>query len=92
MPFVQTSIDTADGSITTGPGIVYGVLVSATATGGAWQLNDSTDDSGTDLLSGIAQASSSMFITLTDTPIQFNLGIYADIPGTNVTLTTLFTA
>ena len=45
MPFVQTSVVTSDGSITTAPAIVYGVLVSAAATGGLWQLNDSTDDS-----------------------------------------------
>ena len=88
---VKTSIHTSDGSVTTGPGIVYGVLASAAATGGLWQLNDSTDDSGTDLLSGFAEASSQSFIDLSNTPVHFNTAIYADIPGTNVTLTVLYT-
>ena len=88
---VKTSINTSDGSITTGPAIVYGVLAAAAATGGLWQLNDSTDDSGTDLLSGFAQASSQIFIDLSNTPIHFNTALRADIPGTNVTLTVLYT-
>ena len=91
MPFVKTSIKDSDAQITTGVGIVYGVIASAAATGGLWQLNDSTADSGTDLLHGFAQASSQSFIDLSNTPVQFNTAIYADIPGTNVTLTVLYT-
>ena len=92
MPFVQTSVVTSDGSITTAPAIVYGVLVSAQATGGLWQLNDSTDDSGTDLISGFAQASSQTYIDLSQSPVQFNTGIRADLPGSNQILTVFYTS
>ena len=51
MPNVTAvSIKTSDGAAKSGPGVVYWVAVSAGATGGAFQLNDSTDDSGTDML------------------------------------------
>ena len=88
---VKTSINTADGSITTGPAIVYGILAAAAGTGGLWQLNDSTDDRGTDLISGFAQPSGETYIALSNTPIHFNTAIRADIPGTNVILTVLYT-
>ena len=88
---VKTSIHTSDGAVTAGPAIVYGVLAAAAGTGGLWQLNDSTNDGGTDLLSGFAQASSQSFIDLSNTPVHFNAAVYADIPGTNVTLTVLYT-
>ena len=92
MPFVQTSVVTSDGSITTAPAIVYGVLVAAEGTGGLWQLNDSTDDSGTDLISGFAQASSQHFIDLSEIPVQFNTGIRADLAGSNQTITVFYTS
>jgi len=60
---VKTSINTADGSITTGPAIVYGILAAAAGTGGLWQLNDSSDDSGTDLISGFAQPAERLIST-----------------------------
>ena len=74
MPFVQTKITSADVRITTGPAIVYGILAAAAGTGGLWQLNDSSDDSGTDMISGFAQASGETYIDLsnkrhTDCPI-----------------------
>jgi len=47
----NTSVLTSDGQATSYPAKVYWLLVSAAATGGAWQINNSTDDSGTDLLS-----------------------------------------
>ena len=92
MPFVQTSVVSSDGSITTAPGIVYGVLVAAEGTGGLWQLNDSTDDSGTDLISGFAEASSQTYIDLSQSPVQFSTGIRADLPGTNQILTVFYTS
>jgi len=92
MPFVQTSVVTSDGSITTAPGIVYGVLVAAEGTGGLWQLNDSTDDSGTDLISGFAEASSQTYIDLSQSPVQFSTGIRADLPGSNQILTVFYTS
>jgi len=53
-------------------------------------LNNSTDDSGTDLVSGVAPANSMTFLDFTGAPLEFNTGIYADIPGTNVTITTAY--
>ena len=92
MPFVQTGVVTSDGSITTAPAIVYGVLVAAGGTGGLWQLNDSTDDSGTDLISGFAEASSQTYIDLSQSPVQFSTGIRADLPGSNQILTVFYTS
>ena len=90
MPNPTTSIDTSDGAVKSGPGTVYWLIVSAAATGGAYQLNNSTDDSGTDLVSGVAPANSMTFLDFTGAPLEFNTGIYADIPGTNVTITTAY--
>ena len=92
MPFVQTSVVTSDGSITTAPAIVYGVLAAAGATGGLWQLNDSTDDSGTDLISGFAEANSQIHINLSNSPVQFSTGIRADLAGSNQILTVFYTS
>jgi len=92
MPFVQTSVVTSDGSITTAPAIVYGVLAAAGGTGGLWQLNDSTDDSGTDLISGFAEASSQIYINLSNSPVQFSTGIRADLAGSNQILTVFYTS
>ena len=83
----HTSILTSDDAAKAGPGYVYWVLVSVAATGGAWQLNDSTDDSGTDMVSGIAAANTQTFMDFSGFPIRFGTGIFADIPGSNITLT-----
>jgi hypothetical protein len=91
MPFVKTSITSADVRITTAPAIVYGILAAAGTTGGLWQLNDSSDDGGTDIISGFAQASGETYIDLSNSPVQFNDSIYADVPGTNVILTIFYT-
>ena len=87
---VDTTILTADGAVSSNPGKVYWVLVSAGDTGGAWQLNDSTDDGGTDLITGVEAANTTHFIrfgALNDGALRFGTGIFADIPGTNITLT-----
>ena len=83
----QTAILTSDGQVKAGPGYVYWVLVSVVATGGAWQLNDSTDDGGTDIVSGVAAANTQTFLDFSGFPIRFGTGIFADIPGSNITLT-----
>lgn len=92
MPFVRTSVQTADASVTTTAAVVYGVLISAGATGGAWQLNDSDDDTGTDLISGVVQANGGHYIDLSNTPVQFNDGIRADLAGSNQTITVFYTS
>ena len=83
----QTAILTADGQVKDAPGYVYWVLVSVVATGGAWELNDSTADGGTDMLSGVAAANTQTFMDFSGFPIRFGTGIFADIPGDNITLT-----
>ena len=86
----NTSILSSDGQATSYPATVHWVLVSAAATGGAWQLNDSTDDGGTDLVSGVAPANSMTFLRFgaeNEGALVFGTGIYADIPGSNITLT-----
>ena len=88
---VKTSIKDSDAQITTGVGIVYGVIASAAATGGLWQLNDSSNDGGTDIISGFAQPSGETYIDLSNNPVQFNDSVYADVPGTNVILTIFYT-
>ena len=86
----NTSILSSDGQATSYPATVHWVLVSAVATGGAWQLNDSTDDGGTDLVSGVAPANSQTFLRFgseNEGALVFGTAIYADIPGSNITLT-----
>ena len=86
----NTSILTSDGQATSYPATVHWVLVSAAATGGAWELNDSTDDGGTDLVSGIAPANSMTFLRFgaeNEGALVFDTGIYVDIPGSNITIT-----
>lgn len=87
--YQHPAISATDVSVKAKPGKVFWVNVFAGATGGAWQLNDSTDDSGTDRFSDSAPANSSKFIAF-DPPLRFDTGIYLDIPGTNVTVTVGF--
>jgi hypothetical protein len=80
----NTFVVTSDTSVATGTRILKWLLVSAAATGGAWQINDSTDDGGTDKLGGVAPANSMTFLGPLN--LELHTGLYADIPGTNVTL------
>ena len=92
-PKVRTSVQNADASITSTESRVYWIIASAAGTGGAFQLNDSTDDSGTALVSALVGANTGPhFMDFSNAPIQFNTGIRADIPGTNVTITVGYTA
>ena len=86
----NTSILTSDGQATSYPATVHWVLVSAAATGGAWQLNDSTDDGGTDLISGVQAANTSQFLRLGangEGALIFSTAVYVYIPGSNITIT-----
>ena len=87
---VDTAILSSDGQASANPGKVYWALISAVATGGAWELNDSTDDGGTDLISGLAPANSMTFLRFgaeNEGALVFDTGIYVDIPGSNITIT-----
>ena len=81
----NTSILAADGQATSYPATVYWVAVSAAATAGRLQLNDSTDDSGTDLLDVDVPADSMTFFGNLD--LTFNTAVYVDIPGSNIRVT-----
>ena len=85
----QTGIVTSDEAIKAGPGYVYWVLISVADTGGAWQLNDGLTDGGSssDVLSGVNAANTQTFMDFSGFPIRFGTGIFADIPGSNITLT-----
>ena len=86
----NTSILTSDGQATSYPATVHWVLVSAVATGGAWELNDSTDDGGTDLISGVQAANTSQFLRMganSEGALIFSTAVYVDIPGSNITIT-----
>jgi len=81
----NTSILAADGQATSYPATVYWMAVSAGATAGRLQLNDSTDDSGTDLLDVDVPADSMTFFGNLD--LTFNTAVYVDIPGSNIRVT-----
>ena len=87
---VDTAILSSDGQASANPGKVYWVLVSAVGTGGAWELNDSTDDGGTDLISGVQAANTSQFLRMganSEGALIFSTAVYVDIPGSNITIT-----
>jgi hypothetical protein len=79
-----TAIVTSDLSVATGPRIVKWIHVSAGATGGAFQINDSTDDSGTDKINITMPASTTLAMPMLN--LALKLGLYVDVPGTNITV------
>ena len=81
----NTSILAADGQATSYPATVYWMAVSAAGTAGRLQLNDSTDDSGTDLFDVDVPADSMTFFGNLD--LTFNTAVYVDIPGSNIRIT-----
>ena len=91
MPNIEyTGIVTSDIAVKSAEALLVWMLVSAAATGGAWQLNDSLADGGTDLMSGVAGANTQQFMRFGspgDGALHFKTGLYADIQGTNVTIT-----
>jgi hypothetical protein len=80
----NVNIVTGDTLIRTGAAKVYWITVSAGATGGAFQLNDSTNDSGTDKYSASVTASTGPWSLYFDPPIKFDTGVFVDVPGTNL--------
>ncbi len=88
MPNANTSIKTTLGAVVkSSPGTVYWLLLSCGDTGGLMQMNDSIDDSGTDLFNTNVPADSMRFYNFSRAPISFKTGIFADIPGLNIIAT-----
>ena len=81
----NTSILADDGQATSYPATVYWMSISAGTTGGRIQLNDSTDDLGTDLFDADVPADSMTFLGNLD--LTFNTAVYVDIPGSNIIVT-----
>ena len=83
----QTNIVTSDGNIKTGVATVRWIAVTNGANAGAFQLNDSTDDSGTDKFDIAMPANSTLFIDFKDKAIHFDNGVFVDVPGDTLTMT-----
>lgn len=89
---VETTIATADATIKSGEGKVWWITISnshATAST-AVELNDSTDDSGTDRWGVLVEAvdiNGQPFHAQFDPPIHFTTGIQIDITGGTVKAT-----
>lgn len=81
-----TGSASTDTSIATGLRVAFWLFVEAKGTGGAWSLEDGTDDSGTVMLAGDILANTAYFFPFPK-PLEFKTGIYFDIGGTNVTMT-----
>jgi len=74
---LSTSVKSADTAIKSAAGKVYWITVSDSADLEV-ELNDSTDNSGTDKW-GIKFNADSIFHFIFDPPIEFSTGIYLDV-------------
>ena len=86
---VSTTILTSDGQIKATGGTLVWLTISAVATGGAVQINNSTDDSGTDVMGFVVPANSMthVYLGMPDRCFLYcGIGIYCDIPGSNITV------
>jgi hypothetical protein len=81
-----TATASSDLSVATGLRIVYWLYVRTGGTGGAWSLEDGTDDSGTVKLDGSMAANDKEFFPFVP-PLEFKSGIFFDIGGTNTNMT-----
>lgn len=72
-----SGLKTADAAIKTAPGKVYWLTISD-ASASAIQLNDSTDDTGTDLW-GLILTTNVFHHFNFDPPIEFATGIWLDV-------------
>lgn len=74
----SSGLKTADVAIKSAEGKVYWITVSDTLAS-VVQLNDSTDDSGTDQWQ-ITLPTNSYIHVIFDPPLEFATGIYLDVP------------
>ena len=77
---LSSGLKTADVAIKSTPGKVYWVTMSDTEAGDQIQLNNSTDDSGTDLWQLKLPATTHAHIIF-DPPLEFDTGIFLDVPA-----------
>lgn len=77
-----TAVVTSDTAVATGLRKIKWIHVSAGATGGAFQINDSTDDSGTDVIDLTIPANTTLALPMLN--LQLKTGLYVDVPGTNL--------
>lgn len=75
----SSGVLTSDTAVKAVAGKVYWVTISGDTTTKI-QLNDSTDDSGTDKWSYRVQANGNAHIIF-DPPLEFSTGIYLDMPA-----------
>lgn len=85
---VKSTVHTASGIVKSGPGQVFWVIATCGGTARNIQLNDSTDDSGTDRIDLDLPTNSVSPTGSLDPPIDFATGIYVVISaaGTKVTI------
>ncbi|KKN28998.1 hypothetical protein LCGC14_0848640 [marine sediment metagenome] len=74
----NSGLKTTDGAIKSSAGKVYWLSISDTAAG-VIQLNDSLNDSGTDVW-GITIPADGYAHFIFDPPLEFGTGIYLDVP------------
>ena len=72
-----SGLKTADAAIKSSPGKVYWLTISD-ASASAIELNDSTDDGGTDIWGLILTTNCYMHINF-DPPLEFATGIFLDV-------------
>lgn len=83
----KTGSASSDTSVATGLRVVYWLDVTSGDTGGAWSLEDGTDDSGTVKIANSIPANERRYFDWQYRPLEFKTGIFFDIAGTNVTMT-----
>jgi hypothetical protein len=78
---------TSDTLVYTGAADVYWISAANAGAAGTWELNDSTNDSGTDKFAGSEPAGNATHMLPLPTPIHFETGIYVDMAAANGILT-----
>ena len=80
--YLETAVVTSDTLVYTGAADVYWIAVSTGAYTIDWELNDSTNDSGTDKFAGQETVNVGTKILRLPTPLHFDTGIWVDIDNT----------